>query len=418
MSDRLFLPAPDDGRTLTRRRFLQAGAATAGSMALLPSWLADMAGAATPLKANEGVVVVVLMGGGNDGLNTVAPIADGAYHSMRRQSALRAENALPIAPAFALHPRLRFLEQQWKAGQLAIVNGVGDPLPDLSHFSAMARWMGGTGNDTRGTGWLGRYVDGLGGGDDPFHSVVVGSSIPMTLVGHNRRPTALRGKVEQHLSVDHEEDWVVRAAETVRAMGAGPTGLGQWGDALAAAGRQAIDLTSTVRRFFDRDLAQGPLASQLDLCARVINADLGVRVLHVSHGSYDHHSSMGWQHDQKLGELDAGLSTFFERLSPTFLRRTTVITMSEFGRRPWVNASGGTDHGRASTLFALGGTVKGGFYGQFPSLSHLDPTGNLTPTVDFRSFYATVLDTALGADSNALLGGRFENLGFLRPPAA
>jgi uncharacterized protein (DUF1501 family) len=199
-------------------------------------------------------------------------------------------------------------------------------------------------------------------------------------------------------------------------LGAGRTGLGTWGDALAAAGRTSVDLGDRVRPLYKDKLAQGRLAEQLDLAARIVNADLGVRVLHVSFGSFDHHADLPGQHANRMAELDAGIQTFFTTLDPRFGGRVTILTFSEFGRRVQANQSNGTDHGTASALFAVGPGVKGGLYGAMPSLSTLDRSGNLVPTVDFRSVYATALDSWLAADSRQLLGGRFEDLGFLRPP--
>jgi uncharacterized protein (DUF1501 family) len=411
----LSTPAPTDARSMGRRRFLQAGAMGMGAAALLPSWLADLAGAATPIGPKDGVLVTVQLGGGNDGLNTVVPTGDPAYYAKRASIAVKATDALPIGTGVGLHPKLAYLKGRFDAGQLAVVQGVGDITPDLSHFTATARWMSGDGTEGR-TGWLGRYLDGLAGGDEPFHGVTVGTSVPLLMSGATRKATALPSSIGEGLSTSAKDDWVRRSAECVRAMGAGRTGLGTWGDALAAAGRTSVDLGDRVRPLYKDKLAQGRLAEQLDLAARIVNADLGVRVLHVSFGSFDHHADLPGQHANRMAELDAGIQTFFTTLDPRFGGRVTILTFSEFGRRVQANQSNGTDHGTASALFAVGPGVKGGLYGAMPSLSTLDRSGNLVPTVDFRSVYATALESWLAADSRQLLGGRFEDLGFLRPP--
>ncbi len=299
--------------------------------------------------------------------------------------------------------------------RLAVLQGVGDVTPDLSHFTATARWMTGDGSEGK-TGWLGRYLDGLPGGNDPFHAVTVGTSVPLLMNGATRKATALPDSLGDGLSTAAKDDWVRRSAECVRAMGAGATGLGPWGDAIAATGRIAIDLNDKVRPLYKEKLTQGRLAEQLDMAARLVNADLGVRVLHVSFGSFDHHSNLPGEHAQRMAELDAGIQTFFEKLDPRFAGRVTLLTFSEFGRRVQANQSNGTDHGTASALFAVGAGVKGGLYGSMPSLASLDRSGNLVPTVDFRSVYATVLDSWLAADSRQLLGARYENLGFVGQP--
>jgi uncharacterized protein (DUF1501 family) len=292
---------------------------------------------------------------------------------------------------------------------------VGDITPDLSHFTATARWMTGDGTEGK-TGWLGRYLDGLPGGNDPFHAVTVGTSVPLLMSGTTRKGTALPESLGDGLSTSAKDDWVRRSAECLRAMGAGATGLGPWGDAIAAAGRTSVDLNDQVRPLYKEKLATGRLAEQLDLAARLVNADLGIRVLHVSFGSFDHHANLPGEHGQRMAELDAGLRAFFATLAPRFSTRVTVLTFSEFGRRVQANQSNGTDHGTASSLFALGAGVKGGLYGAQPSLTNLDRSGNLVPTVDFRSVYATVLESWLRADSKQVLGAAYENLGFVNRP--
>jgi uncharacterized protein (DUF1501 family) len=397
-----------------RRRFLQASAMGLGASALLPSWLADLAEAAAPIGPRDGVLVAIQLGGGNDGLNTVIPTGDSNYYAKRPNIAVKAADALPIGTGVGLHPKLMFLKSKFDAGQVAVVQGVGDVTPDLSHFTATARWMSGDGTEGT-TGWLGRYLDGLPG-TDPFQAVAVGTSVPLLMHGTKRKGTALPESLGDGLSTQAKDDWVRRSAECVRAMGAGPTGLGPWGDAIAAAGRTSVDLSDRIRPVYQDKLAQGHLAQQLDLAARLVNADLGIRVLHVGFGSFDHHANLPGQHAQRMAELDAGIEVFFSKLAARFAGRVTLLTFSEFGRRVQANQSNGTDHGTASALFAVGAGVRGGLYGTMPSLAKLDRSGNLTASVDFRSVYATVLDTWLGADSRQLLNGSHEDLGFLRQP--
>jgi uncharacterized protein (DUF1501 family) len=398
-----------------RRRFLQASAIGVGAGALLPSWLADMAGAAAPIGPRDGVLLAVQLGGGNDGLNTVVPTGDPNYYAQRPSIAVKAADALPLGPGVGLHPKLTYLKSLFDAGRVAVLQGVGDVTPDLSHFTATARWMCGNGGAGT-TGWLGRYLDGLPDGGDPFRAVTVGTSVPLLMNGAKRKGTALPDSLGDGLSTTAKEDWVRRSAECVRAMGVGPSGLGPWGDAVAVAGRTSVDLNDRVRPVYKDKLATGRLASQLDLAARLINADLGIRVLHVAYGSFDHHANLPGEHGQRMAELDAGLKAFFATLAKRFAGRVTVLTFSEFGRRVQANQSNGTDHGTASALFAVGAGVKGGLYGAMPSLAALDRSGNLVPTVDFRSAYATVLDSWLAADSRQLLGAGYENLGFLKQP--
>ena len=409
-------PADESQAGLTRRRFLKAvGAGVAVSA--LPAWLGEEAAAAAPLGPNDGVLVVVLLGGGNDGLSTVVPTEDGAYRSARRNLAIDPRTTLPIGRGFGLHPALKEVKRRFDAKQVAVIHGVGDAKPDLSHFTAMARWMGGDGSSTPTSGWLGRFADGLPGAD-AFASCTIGTSVPLMLVGRQRTGTALPMDLDAGLSTTHKDDWVRRSAECVREMGAAPGGLGHWGDALARTGRTALDLNGRVAPVYGTERSNQKLTAAMEIAARLINADLGMRVVQVSHGSYDFHSDIPWQQNQRMEQLDAALAAFFATLAPRFQRRTTVLTVSEFGRRVQANQSNGTDHGTASALFAIGAGVVGGHHGQPPSLSALDRDGNVVPTVDYRAVYSTVLETWLRGDPRQVLGGTFENLRFLRAPAA
>lgn len=408
-------PADASPRGMHRRRFLQA-AAVAGGASVLPAWLADAAAAATPIGAGDGVLVVILMAGGNDGLGMVPPMGDAAYASLRKGLAIPASSALKGGAGFGFHPNLKEVKKRWDAGQVAVLQGVGDLEPDLSHFTAMARWMSGDGSSLPTTGWIGRYVDGLAGGDDPFHAVTLGTSVPLAMVGRARRGTALPMKVDAGLSTTHKDDWVRRSAECVRAMGGATNGLGTWGESLATAGRTAIDLTARVSPLYGAAFPEGKLAAQAELAARLINADLGVRALHLQYGDFDHHADAPGSYPQRMAELDAAVARLYATLQARFQKRVTVLTVSEFGRRAQANQSNGTDHGTATTLLAIGPGVKGGAYGQAPSLTKLDRHGNLVPTVDFRSVYASVLQTWLRADPKQVLGASFEDLKFLKAP--
>lgn len=277
---------------LTRRRFLQAVAAT-GSVALLPSWLADAAGAAVPLGPTERALVVVWLEGGNDGLNMVAPVNDSAYTVARGRLGLGAAGLL-TAQGAAFHPSLVGMKQRFDAGTVAVIQGVGDTAPDLSHSIAGTRVAAGDGTTGANGGWLGRYVDGLPDAD-AFHAIAIGSTTPLVVTGRNRRATIIGTSANDILSPKAKDVVGARAVACLREMGAGATGLGQWGDALATAGRAAADVNDRVLPLYKQKLAGG-LAGQLELCARLVNADGGVRVMHVRQGGFDTHVDQSWRH--------------------------------------------------------------------------------------------------------------------------
>ena len=173
-------------------------------------------------------------------------------------------------------------------------------------------------------------------------------------------------------------------------------------------------LAQDLEPVFTPELPNDSVASQLTLVARLINANLGIRVFNVSLGSFDTHENQAYSHQALLADLDAGIKAFHTTLASTWAKRVSLMTFSEFGRRPETNASNGTDHGTSSTLLVIGDNVKGGFYGQAPKLTALDSRGNATVSVDYRSVYASVLTGWLGGDASAVLGGTYPDLGLFR----
>lgn len=402
--------------SLDRRNFLQ-GALAAGGLAMLPAVFARQA-AAAPLGPNERVLIVFVLGGGNDGLNMISPATSGYYQDARGALAISPSAGLAIDGGLFVHPSMSNLHRRYQAGDVAVVQGVGDPVDDHSHFSSMARWMaGGADNSGFHSGWLGRYIDGLPGGDDPFHAVSIGSSIPLVVQGRNRQASGLPAEANGIFQVAGADGTYRRQYEALAAFGNGSTGRGALADSLADSGRRAVDLAATIEPVYADEPPVGELKKQLDLCARLINANVGIRVLSVTYGDFDSHAGQQEMHDARMAELNEGLLAFNAKLDPAYRARTLILTVSEFGRRIKANRSGGTDHGAASTLLAIGTQVKGGFYGELPSLANPDRQGNLVPTVDYRSVYASVLDGWLRADSTEILGGGHENLGFVAAPA-
>jgi uncharacterized protein (DUF1501 family) len=405
--------AAERGPLVTRRLFLQAVAAGV-SVAALPTWLAEPAGAVTPLGSNEGTLVLLTMAGGNDGLNTFIPITDGAYHDARRSLAIGPRSAITLTNQRGLHPNLSYLKRQWDQGNLAIIDGVGQEGLTMSHFDSMARVMTMAGSSASfGTGWLGRYLDDLG--PDPFNGVSLGSSVPLVVKGRSGKAIAIPQYRSDIFDVGDTSTTNARQFRALRELGRRPTGLGPLADAVMQTGSRAVDLAGTLRPLVDEEAPEAKVVTKLRLAARLINANLGIRVISIVFGDFDSHANQEYMHNERMAELDAGIRTFFDTLEPSFLTRTIVVGTSEFGRRVAFNGSG-TDHGQANSLFAVGHQVNGGFHGQLPSLSRLDRYGNLIPTVQFRQFYANLLSTWLGADAAQILGRDHGDIGFLNPP--
>ena len=396
---------------VTRRRFLQATLATTGAAALSGTrWAKEAFG--SPIAASDGVLVMVMLGGGNDGLNAFAPISGtdrSRYQTLRGGLAIPAAQLLPAAEGYGFHPRLTKLRARYATGRVAVVRGVGQPTNDLSHFTSMATFMAGTASTARSSGWLGRYLDGVTEFDSGMRGITFSSSVPLHLLGQRAKVTAVPDQGGMWGS-DPTEAWERAAFAAVQAYGDAPTGLSAWGDRVAANGKAAIGMAQTINTLYQPDLTATGLVRDLTLAARLINANLGTRVIGVSVGGWDTHSNQLYDQGELLGELDAGIEAFFTTLAAGFRDQTTLATFSEFGRRPEANDSVGTDHGTASVMFVVGENVRGGLHGAQPSLTTFDQRANFVPTVDFRSVYATLLDRWLDGDPAALLGGTFEQL--------
>ncbi len=380
---------------MQRRDFLQA-AAGAGLLA----WRLPAAAATAPR-----LLVLVELKGGNDGLNTVVPLDDPAYAALRPRLAL-ARDALPrLADSTGLHPSLEPLLASWRDGRLAVVQGLGYPAPNLSHFRSIEIWDTASRSDEyRDEGWLARAFAGrappAGLAAD---GVVVGSSDLGPLSGPGARAIALTSP-EDFL----REARLVQAPSPARANAA-----------LAHILRVERDIEASARRLAPGPepraaFPAGPFGTALRTAARLAANPATASVIKVSLTGFDTHANQLAVQAQLLRQLGEGLAALRAALEESGRWRDAVIaTYSEFGRRARENGSGGTDHGTAAPHFVLGGAVKGGLYGAMPRLDRLDGEGNLAFTTDFRSYYATLLAGTTGLDPVPVLGGRFASLGFL-----
>ncbi len=411
-----------DPYALDRRRFLQlvgmglgAGLVAGPGGSLLDAAIRGhdpSAWAAGPIGPSDGVLVVIGLFGGNDGLNTVVPLDDGNYYDQHRALAIPGHQTLALDAGSGLNPALTEMKRFWDDGRLAIVEGVGAPDPDLSHFNSMARWMSGTVAGVPSTGWIGRWLDGyLGGGPDLYAAAEIGNSVPLHLIGHQARGSVVPAGRPGFGVASSEHDG--RRFATIRALNAAPptTWLGQVGQAMV----DQLDMAATLAPVIPDELPPTRIVARLEVIARLINANLGFRVLTAGHGDYDSHAGQPDQHPARMEELNAALARFFELLNAQWAGRVTVMTFSEFGRTSWDNDGRGTDHGTAGPQFVLGANVRGGFYGQRPSLAGLRRWDRMRHHVDFRDYFGSVVDGWLGGGGSDVFGGRaIDDLGLFR----
>jgi uncharacterized protein (DUF1501 family) len=407
----------------TRRGFLQAvgmglgvGAAAGtlgdGVFSHLPGIPGEVreAFAGAPIAATDGILVTIMLYGGNDGLNTVVPYTDGNYYQQRSNIAVPANQVLALNGQVGLNPRLGYLHSMYQRNQLAIVQGVGYPNPDLSHFTSMAVWMHARyGNSAPTTGWIGRWLDGLSPAKAELGAATIDSSVALHLVGAQRRAVGISPWGDMFGVDTAPQDLRMYAGLT--AMANAGSGRGQWHDMFATTMRTQLAVAQEVAPVFEQTLPDGDLSKKMTIAARLINANVGLRVIDVGLDGFDNHDDQLANHPDLLGELDTAIATFYGTLAPEYRDRVTIMTMSEFGRTSWSNQSGGTDHGTAAPMMVLGTRVKGGLYGQAPSLAGLQQWDRMAAYVDFRSVIGSVIDGWLGGGGSTILNGNFENLG-------
>jgi uncharacterized protein (DUF1501 family) len=407
-----------NGEKMHRSRFL-LGAASGLAVVGSTDHFFARALAQTPLdehaNAEDRVLVVVNFQGGNDGLNTIVPFSDPAYYRYRPSLGIPAGDVLPLDGQVGLNPQLRALKDLYDKGMVAIVQGVGYPKPDLSHFRSSEIWQTAAPDAYLATGWLGRYLDAAAlPPANLFNAVALADILPAALVGEHIDVPAIAGARGYGLASDRTianrdafHDMVV--STDVPFQSPYLAHVAEIEDHAQRGGEELPKLTAgytTSVTYPATNLGRG-----LALAAQIIGSKLGTRVLYVQHGSFDTHATQRQTQDRLLAEFAEATSAFFADLAAHGSeRRVLLMTFSEFGRRVAENGSRGTDHGTAAPVFLIGGAIKGGVIGTHPSLDDLDD-GNLRFATDFRGVYATVLETWFNRLSAPILNGRFPILG-------
>jgi uncharacterized protein (DUF1501 family) len=391
---------------------------------------------------DERILVVLQLAGGNDGLNTLVPYADDIYYQQRKSIALPKDDLLKLNDHLGLSPQLTAIKKLYDEGQVAIVQGVGYPNPNRSHFRSTEIWQAATDADRRSrTGWLGRYFDAAcASTPQPMFGLCLGGETPESFQAETNPGIALSSpeiyrwihqngeatdenlsEIFDELNQPEENHVGGSVAQLMTSGGAKKTELATTSP-LQFLERTALDArlsSSQVRQITKKHQkpagypAGNRLAQQFSLVSRFICGGLPTRVYYVSHGGFDTHNNQGGlkgAHQNLLKQMDEAIGAFYADLKSQGLdRQVTLMTFSEFGRRVAQNGSNGTDHGTAAPLFVVGPGVKGGLYGATPSLSDLDQ-GDLKHTTDFRSVYATVLQSWLKTPAETILQRHFSPL--------
>jgi uncharacterized protein (DUF1501 family) len=413
---------------LTRRDVLRLGLGTSTLLACgttVPTFLARSAAAvaAEPRKNKDRILVVVQLDGGNDGLNTVVPYRDPDYLKNRTRLRLPEKELHKIDGHIALHPSLADFKKLLEKRQLAIVQSVGYPNPNRSHFESMAIWNTAQMEPLADTpGWLARSLDRkpvIPGGDSPgMH--ISDAALPHALTGSQRHIPSLANleQFRRRLGVPEGPAAVEQRAALDQI---GSLGRGKPGSLVDFVERSTLITYASSARLeglmrgqaASADYPGFSLAQHLKLIAQLIKAGLTTSIYYTQLSGFDTHAEQLNTHGFLLRDVSESLKAFVDDMTKSGEgQRVLVLVFSEFGRRLKENGSAGTDHGTAAPLFLLGEPLHGGVYGPYPNLQDLQD-GDPKHAIDFRRIYATVLDRWLGCSSMSVLGAKFEHLPLL-----
>jgi uncharacterized protein (DUF1501 family) len=395
-----------------RREFLQAGSLAAASI-MLPKFLKAFERPSLVPPGNK-VLVVLQFSGGNDGLNTVIPVRNDIYYRERPKLGIEKSNALLITDEVGLHPSLSCLKELYDDGSLGVLNGVGYPNPDRSHFRSMDIWQTASeSNQYVYTGWLGRYLDAqCKGCDKPTQALEIDDVLSLSLKGEQIKGIALKDPRRLY-STSHEQYFndILQDHINQKANGSVDYLYKTMAETLSSA--EYIYEQSKLHPSSTKYPAS-ELGKSFQTIASLILSDINTKVYYLSLGSFDTHVNQQAQQQRLFAEMNDALRSFVTdmKINNRF-QDVLLMTFSEFGRRVSQNASGGTDHGTANNMFLISGALKQkGLINPMPDLSDLQE-GDLRYQIDFKKVYATVLNKWLNADDAAILGNSFGQLDFI-----
>ena len=411
---------------ISRRNFLKAGLGAVTVSLGASQFLALAAQAANfdPRKIGKSkILVTIQLAGGNDGINTVIPYGVGQYYQVRPQINIPEKEVLHINGQIGLHPSMTGLNDLYKEGKVGIVLGAGYPNPNRSHFRSIEIWQTADPTKIIETGWLGRYLDLAKGQiaevDYPLPAVNVDASLPKTLSATEVVVPSVANVYDFKFSTDqhYQQDRKYQLAIFNDVYSKFDTNKPSI-DLLRKVGLDSVEaadyLLKVVQNYkSDVQYPDNGFGKGMKFIAQMITAGVKSQIYNISLGGFDTHAGQKGAQANLLKQLSDGITAFQRDLEAHHVDNDVmVMTFSEFGRRVAENGGRGTDHGTAEPMFIVGSAVKGGIYGEYPSLTNLD-NGDLKFNVDFRTVYSTILDRWMRADSRQILGSNYENLRFV-----
>ncbi|MDP7035291.1 MAG: DUF1501 domain-containing protein [Planctomycetota bacterium] len=429
----------------TRRDFLQKGLGLLSASLVVPSWLSRTAYAienpldVRPLQGRPGIpderiLIVLQLSGGNDILSTIVPYGMDEYYSSRKVAAIPSNRVLKLNDQIGMHPNLEAMKSIFDDGNMSIIQAVGYPNPNRSHFKSMEVWH--TANRKapyRSPGWLGHLIESSNQGvADSTTAISIGNEAPKALIGNHYRGVAFqnpalyawhgtqlktgkkgRGRSEKSMDSKSPQQLQQSYSNLNRSRQSGNSSLDFLSSTATNANASSAEVRQAIARFKPTGKYTGRLGNDAKMVAAMIAGGLKTRIYYLSLGGFDTHSSQRNRHDRLMLELSTNVKALMTDLKRTgHDERVLMMSFSEFGRRVAENASGGTDHGSGGGMFLFGTPVQGGIVGDHPSLTELD-RGDLQWKTDFRSVYATVIDQWLGGKSAQVLGETFPKLPIL-----
>ena len=370
-------------------------------------------------QEKDPVLVIIQLSGGNDFMNTVVPYTNGIYHDVRPLVGIPEDRVLPINDELAFHPSAGPLRDMYKAGNVAIVQGIGYENSSRSHFRAMDIWHTCEPNTIATEGWLAKVIRELDPrGENPLTGVSFGRGLPRAMAAPGVTATSV-GNLDNYglmTGIERHQERE-RRLEAFKRVYAPATGTGVVMDYLAQTGQDVLrgaDMISVAPQRYSSSIeyADNPIARGLRDVARVHTAGLGTRIFYTQHGGYDHHAQEVPVHARLLAELSGAIGDFLDDLREhESAEEVAILVFTEFGRRIQDNGSG-TDHGSGGGAFIIGENVNGGLYAQYPSIEREDWLNDedMRHTVDFRGIYGTLLEQWMGIEPSEIVNGEFEQI--------
>ena len=395
---------------MERRTFIKSSVLASTSL-MVPNFL--KASSLNLNTAHDKNLVVIQLSGGNDGLNTIVPFRSDIYHQLRPKVSLKSTSTLPLNDELSINNNLPEFKKLYDEGHVSIINSVGYPNPNRSHFRSLDIWHSASSSDKYvDSGWLGRYLDNYGEGVAPV--IEVDDSLSLALKGNSRFGLAVSNPGKFYRS--SKDPFFEALGKSTNKAELGISNLDYLYKTMIDTQSAASYINEKSKLWTNKTtFPSTAIGRKLKQTAQFINARLSTKVYYLEHGGFDTHAGQLNTQSRLLNQFDASIAAFVQELKAgDSFDNTIIMIFSEFGRRVKENGSGGTDHGTANSVFIIGNKLKtAGMLNNYPSLDNLDANGDLIFSIDFRSVYATILNRWMGVSDKLILGEKFKYLNFI-----